>query len=124
MTTLTFDALQFVQRLKKAGIKEVEAETIAEAVRDVHVSLEEKITESSARLATKQDLLITEAKIKETEARLEGKIAETKAGLEARIAETKVEIEKTKSDLVRWVVSVGVLQTAIIGALVMKLIPG
>jgi hypothetical protein len=98
MTTLTFDALQFVQRLKKAGIKEVEAEAIAEALRDAHVSLEEKITESSAKSATKQDLEIVQK------------------SLETKIAETKVE-------LVRWVLTVGVLQTALIGALVMRLIP-
>ena len=33
MTTVTFDALQFIQRLRKAGINENEAEAIAEAVR-------------------------------------------------------------------------------------------
>ena len=49
ITTLTFDTLQFVQRLKKAGIKEEEAEAIAEAVRDV---------QASADLATKQDVAL------------------------------------------------------------------
>jgi hypothetical protein len=38
MTTVTFDALQFIQRLRKAGINENEAEAIAEAVRDVQVN--------------------------------------------------------------------------------------
>jgi DNA-binding transcriptional MerR regulator len=93
MTTLTFDTLQFVQRLKKAGVKDAEAEAIAEAVRDV---------QANADLATKSDL--------------KRDLAEVKAGLEVKIAETKAE-------LVKWVVSVGVLQTAIIAALLMKLIP-
>lgn len=54
--------------------------------------------QASADLATKQDLSVVEAR------------------LEARMAETKAE-------LVKWVVSVGVLQTAMIGALLLKLIP-
>jgi hypothetical protein len=89
MNTLTFDTLQFVQRLKKAGVKEIEAEAIAEAVRDV---------QANSDVATKHDL------------------AEVKAGFEVKIAETKAE-------LVKWVVCVGVLQTAIIATLLMKLIP-
>jgi hypothetical protein len=86
--------LQFVQRLKKAGIKETEAEAIAEAVRDV---------QDNADVATKQDI-----------AALHKEIEVVKAGLEVKIA---------KAELVRWVVSVGVLQTAIVAALLMKLIP-
>jgi hypothetical protein len=35
MTTVTFDTLQFVQRLTQAGVKEPQAVAIAEAVRDV-----------------------------------------------------------------------------------------
>jgi predicted phage gp36 major capsid-like protein len=82
VNALTFDTLQFVQRLKKAGIQDVEAE----AVRDA---------QANADIATKRDIAV----------------------LETRIAETKAE-------LIKWVVSVGVLQTAMIGALLMKLIPG
>jgi hypothetical protein len=89
MTAITFDTLQFVQRLKKAGVKELEAEAIAEAARDVQIA---------ADVATKQDLASVEAK------------------LEIKIAENKAE-------LVKWVVSVGVLQSALIAALVLKLIP-
>ena len=71
MATLTFDTLQFVQRLKKAGIVEAETEAIAEAVRDI---------QASADLAT-------------------------------------------KADLIRWVVGVGILQTALIAAMLLQLIP-
>jgi hypothetical protein len=79
MATMTFDTLQFVQRLKKAGVQEKEAEAIAEAVRDA---------QANSEIATKRDLA------------------------------------ELKADLVKWVVTVGVLQTAMIGALLMKLIPG
>jgi phosphoribosylformylglycinamidine (FGAM) synthase PurS component len=90
MGTLTFDTLQFVQRLKKAGVRDSEAEAIAEAVRDA---------QTNADIATKRDII------------------EVKAELKRDIAETKAE-------LIKWVVSVGALQTALIGALLMRLIPG
>jgi NADH/NAD ratio-sensing transcriptional regulator Rex len=99
---LTFDTLQFVQRLKKAGVKEMEAETIAEAVRDV---------QTSADAAIRRDITLFETSLA------------TKRDLDVKIAETKAEISETKAELVKWVVSVGVLQTAIISALLMKLIP-
>ena len=96
MSAISFDTLQFVQRLRKAGINEGEAEAIAEAVRDV---------QDSADVATKEDVAALKKDIAIVEARLEVKIAETKA------------------DLIRWVISVGVLQTALIAALLLKLIP-
>lgn len=96
MSTITFDTLQFVQRLKKAGIAEAEAEAIAEAVRDV---------QASGEVATKQDIALIRQDLEVTKAHLEVKIAETKA------------------DLVRWVVGVGVLQTALIAAMLLRLIP-
>jgi hypothetical protein len=96
MVTLTIDTHQFVVRLKKAGIQEKEAEAIAEVVRDA---------QANADLATKQDLSVVEARLEARMARLEARMAETKA------------------ELVKWVVSVGVLQTAMIGALLLKLIP-
>lgn len=96
MTAISFDTLQFVQRLKKAGVKEAEAEAIAEAVRDV---------QTSADVATREDVMALKKDMAVVEARLEVKIAETKA------------------DLVRWVVGVGVLQTALIAAMLLKMLP-
>ena len=87
MASITFDTLQFVQRLKKAGMPENEAEAIAEAVRDV---------QEKNDVATSRDVAMTEAK------------------LEVKIAETK-------SDLIKWVVGIGVLQTSLIAALMLKL---
>jgi hypothetical protein len=113
--TLTFDTLQFVQRLKKAGIKENEAEAIAEAVRDVqNNAIEDMVTRRDlGELATKHDI-----------DKLDIKIIDTKSSLELKNAEIRAEIAQTRAELVKWVVSVGVLQTAIVAALVMKLIPG
>jgi hypothetical protein len=97
MMTLTFDTLQFVQRLKKAGVKEMEAEAIAEGFRDFQANIDATVRHDLATfetdLATKRDIMTLEVKIAET-----------------------------KAELIKWVVSAGVLQTAIIGALVLKLV--
>jgi hypothetical protein len=98
--TLSFDTLKFANELKAGGVPERQAE--AEAVALANVLAEAARTSD---LATKQDIV-----------NLDARITETKAGLEVKMAETKAE-------LVKWVVSVGVLQTAIIAALLMKLIP-
>ena len=90
MSALTLDTLQFVQRLKKAGMQSNEAEAIAEVIAEAV-----RGGQTNADIATKRDIAI----------------------LETRIAETKAE-------LIKWVVSVGMLQTALIGALLLRLIPG
>jgi hypothetical protein len=47
MSTITFDTLKFVTRLKEAGLSENQAIAITEAFRDAHVE---------AEVATKSDL--------------------------------------------------------------------
>lgn len=93
MSTLTFDTLKFAKTLTAAGVPSAQAEAEAEALANV---LEE--SGKTANLTTKQDLAIV------------------KAELEVKIAEMK-------SELIRWVVGVGMLQTAMIAALLMKLMP-
>ena len=46
----------------------------------------------------------------------------TKFDIELLRAEMRTELAETKSDLIRWVVGVGVLQTALIAALLIKLV--
>jgi hypothetical protein len=95
MATLTFDTYQLVQHLKESGISEKQAEAITYVIKDAHTASE---------VATKSDI---------HELRLEMKAMES--SLVARIAENKAE-------LVRWVVGAGFLQTALICALLLKLI--
>ncbi|SFM56339.1 hypothetical protein [Nitrosomonas communis] len=57
MTTLTFDTLKFANTLKEAGVPSAQAEAEARALADVlEVNLKD--------LATKQDLLATEEKLR------------------------------------------------------------
>lgn len=66
------------------------------------------------RLATKDDVELVRAEVKQAEMRLEAKIAETKVGLEARIAETNARISESKADIIKWVIGIGFAQTAMI----------
>jgi hypothetical protein len=97
MTTLAFDTHSFVKRLHDAGFTDQQAETLTTLHQELVTATLEQI--HNKELASKQDL-------KETELRLELKIAET------------------KSDLVRWIVGAGLLQTALITALLLKLSAG
>jgi hypothetical protein len=95
MATITFDTLQFVTRLRDAGIEEKQATAITEAFSAAH---------GQAELATKYDVETIRLEIKTVEARMEVKMAESKA------------------ELIRWVIGAGFLQTALIAALLLKLI--
>ncbi|ANE54268.1 MULTISPECIES: coiled-coil domain-containing protein [Methylomonas] len=97
MTTLAFDTHAFVKRLHEVGFTDEQAERLAELSQEIVNATLEQIHQRE--LASKQDL-------KETELRLELKIAET------------------KSDLIRWIVGAGLLQTALITALLLKLSSG
>ena len=95
MAVITFDTLKFANRLKSAGVPEKQAEAEAEALSEVlEVNFKDLVTNPSL-----------DHRLRESELRLETKIAETKA------------------DLIRWVVTVGVLQTTLIAALLLKLMP-
>lgn len=88
MTTITFDTLKFVTRLKESGLSETQAVAITEAFREAH---------GEAEVDTKAD-------IRELELKFEARMSENKA------------------ELVRWIVGAGFLQTALIAALLIKLI--
>ncbi len=96
MSTITFDTLKYATRLKQAGMDEKIAEEEAKALSEI-------LETSTNDFATKSDLNVMRAEIKQ------------------EFAEVRKEVAETKSELVRWVVAVGVLQTALITALVLKL---
>ncbi len=97
MTILTFDTYAFIRKLKDSGITEEQARAQVEALSLAFEQFQSEMHLSEA--ATKQDL-------REIELKLELKIAET------------------KSELIRWIVGAGFLQTALIAALLIKLSAG
>ena len=95
MTALVFDTHAFVKKLKEAGFSEPQAEAQADALTKALAQFREEM--HLDELATKWDL-------RELELRLEAKLAETKA------------------EIIRWTIGAGIFQTALIAALLLKLV--
>ncbi len=106
MATLSFDTHEFVKKLKDVGFSEEQAEVITELQKTTIGN-----TLEQARHDYELDNLATKRDLKELELRLE-----------ARIKDTELKIVETKSDLIRWVVGVGMLQITIITGLILKLV--
>lgn len=105
MTTITFDTHAFIKKLTESGLTEQQAEAITELQKETV-----KSTLEQARHEYELDNLATKRDLRELELRLE-----------ARIKDTELKIVESKAELVRWVVGVGILQTALIAALLIKL---
>jgi hypothetical protein len=118
MATIAFDTLKFSNRLKAAGVPDKQAEAEAEALKEV---LSDFAAERLDDLATRRDLkeleLALQHNAKELEVSARRDLKEAELRLEAKMADSK-------ADLIRWVVSAGIVQTAVIGALVMSLAKG
>ena len=102
MTSLTFDTHDFVKKLKGVGFSEEQAEVLT----DLQKATSQNTLEQ-ARHDYELDDLATKRDLKELELRLQS------------------EIEKTKAELIRWVVGivvgVALLQTTIIAGLIFRL---
>ena len=74
-----------------------------------------------AEVIRAEDASIVERFSRKTEVALE--LSAVKAEISALRSEVKQSISESKADLILWVVSVGILQMALVAGLVMKLIP-
>lgn len=100
------DRLTLAHALENGGISRDAAEHIATEIFDaIH-----------DHVATKTD-------VREAETRLQANIDEVRADLKGDIATLRIEIERVRSELIRWVVGIGFAQVATIIA-VLKLAPG
>lgn len=117
MATLTFDTHEFVTELKQAGLTEQQAEAITRLHQQATTAVVDfvKHEHNLETLVTNKDL---DARIKETELKIELVRSELKRDIEV----VRKEIAETKSELIRWVVGVGILQMTIITALLLKLV--
>ncbi|POZ53296.1 DUF1640 domain-containing protein [Methylovulum psychrotolerans] len=117
MTAFAFDTHEFFNELKQAGFSEQQAESITRLQRrsaDATIGYLRNEHDLD-KLVTAKDL---DARIKETELKMELVRAELKRDIET----VRREISETKAELVRWVVGVGILQVAVITALMLKVI--
>ena len=102
MTTITFDTYAFVTKLKDAGIPEQQAAAQIETLTKAIDSALEQVRHEHdfENLVTNKDL---DVKIRE---------------LELKVAK---EIAESKTEMIRWLIGVGVLQTALITGLLLKI---
>ncbi len=109
MTTLTFDTHEFIKKLKGVGFSEEQAEVMTELQKATASN-----TLEQARHDAEMDNTATKRDLREMELRLESKMKDT-----------DLKIEQSKSELQRWIITVvfgvGLLQTAIVAALILKL---
>ena len=131
MSAIPIDTLQLAERLKEAGFTEQQAEVLT--------AVEAGLIESN--IANKRDLKELETVLtwgvkeletalrrdmKEMEAALRRDVKEMEAALRRDMKEMELRLEvkvaDAKADLIRWVVSAGILQTAIIAALLVNLV--
>ncbi|MEO5352358.1 MAG: CCDC90 family protein [Magnetococcus sp. XQGC-1] len=88
MTAITFDTFKFVRRLKEAGIPEIQAEAISDAIQETHAN-------QSEGMATKRDLM-------ELGGQLSSKADVTDmAKMDIRLLEIKQDAKETKAELKR-----------------------
>jgi hypothetical protein len=110
MVALAIDTYALVTKLKEAGIPEQQAAAQVETItKAIDTALEQSRHEHDF------DNLVTTKN-------LDARIRETELKIELVKSELKREIAKTKADLIRWVVGVGLLQIAIITALILKIV--
>jgi len=119
MSVVVFDTHSYVRQLHEAGFSEIQAEILTRLQQESAEATLEKMYD--AELATKQDLSQVELALKhdlrEIELAFKHDLRETELKLELKISETK-------SELIRWIVGAGFLQTALITALLLKMSSG
>lgn len=113
MTTIPFDTLQFSTDLIESGVPEKQATAITKAISKAQQEAMTSVIEQ-----VKHDYHLDEVATKRDLKELELK-------LDARIKEVELKIAEAKTDLVRWIFTVGVgmglVQIASIVFLVLKL---
>ncbi len=110
MNTITFDTHEFFIALKTSGFSDEQSEAIIRLQKaSVIATLEQ----------AKHDFELDDIATNRT---MDSRIKETELKIELVRSELKRDLAETKSDLIRWVVSVGLLQTALVAGLLLKLI--
>lgn len=116
MNAIPFDTLQFANRLKAVGFTDEQAQVLTELQRTATDN-----TLEQARHDYHLDDVATKRDLKELETNLEHKIELLRADTARMIAETNQRIAETKSDLTRWIIGAGFLQTTPIIGVLLKL---
>jgi hypothetical protein len=116
MNAISFDTLQFANRLKAVGFTEAQAEVITELQRTANDN-----TLEQARHDYHLDDVATKRDLKELELALKHQSLEVEHKIELLKADTGRLIAENKADLTRWIIGAGFLQTSLIIAALLKI---
>ena len=105
MSTIPFDTLKMVERFESAGFSSSQAKVQASVLAEVISAEDASIAD---RFSSKHDV--------------SQELVALRADINVMRQEAKIMNADTKTELIRWVVSVGVLQMALIAGLVLKLV--
>jgi hypothetical protein len=105
MAAVPFDTLKMVERFEGAGFSMAQAKVQAAVLAEVISAEDSSIAE---RFSSKQDV--------------SQELVAIKASLDTINAKIDKSAAEVKGELIRWVVSVGLLQMALIAGLVLKLV--
>jgi hypothetical protein len=123
MSAIILDTLEFAAKLKTGGFTEQQAETQARAFAEVvekQLVTRRDIDEHESNLRRDIEMLRVdlkrdiEALRSDTKRDIEALRSDTKRDIEVLRAEVKKDIAHAKAELIRWVVAVGFLQSALI----------
>jgi len=109
MNAIIFDTHDYIKKFREKGLSEDLAEYQIEVMKSMV---------NQAISQTKHDFDLENVV---TNKSLDARIKETELKIELVRSELKREIAESKADLTRYIVTAGILQTAIIAALVLKL---
>jgi hypothetical protein len=113
MIDVLFDTQKMVERLEGAGVPPAQARMHTALLEEAIAALHSTIVE---HCASKEDLARLEVRMDTGFKILEEHLVTEAALLRAAISDTR-------TDLMKWVVTVGILQMALIAGLVLKLAP-
>ena len=120
MTVVALDTLAVVKELKAAGFTEEQAEAVTRVVRKAQdIDLSDLATKSdieALRFATKSDIAVLKADI---EALRSG----TKADLQVGLSEMRTDLQRTRTDILKWIIGTIGLQTVAVLGTVIALAP-
>jgi hypothetical protein len=119
MSAIILDTLEYAAKLKAGGFTDQQAETQARALADV----------VEKQLVTRHDIDAHETNLRrdiemlrvELKQDIETLRTDSKRDIEVLRAEVKKDIANAKAELIRWVVAVGFLQSALIVGILAKI---
>ena len=123
MSAIILDTLEYANKLKAAGFTEQQAEVQARALAEiVEKQLVTKAEVAEHENNLRRDIEALRVELKHDIAELRKDMEIMRAELKRDIKDVEAKLAETKVDIIRWTIGAGIFQTALIAALLLKLV--